>query len=66
MPTKTFNRFIQFADLVVGALTAPPHREEERGLSQSTENAVLLAGAVVIAGLVIAAVRAYVTSHMPS
>ncbi|WP_316671203.1 hypothetical protein [uncultured Propionibacterium sp.] len=39
---------------------------DERGLSQSTENAVLLAGAVVVAGIVVAAVRAYVTAHMPS
>ncbi len=66
MHTKTFSRIIQFATLVIGTLTAPPSRRDERGLSQSTENAVLLAGAVVIAGVVIAAVRAYVSSHMPS
>ncbi|MFZ2624888.1 MAG: hypothetical protein WAX29_06565 [Propionibacterium sp.] len=66
MNRKTLSRFVQFAAVVLGTLTAPPQRRDERGLSQSTENAVLLAGAVIIAGVVIAAVRAYVTSHMPS
>lgn len=50
--------------LLVGP--APRARRDERGLSQSTENAVLLAGAVAVAGVVVAAVRAYVTAHMPS
>lgn len=45
-------------------LTGPPHRNE-RGLSQSTENAILLAGAVTIATLVITVVYAYVNSNMP-
>ena len=40
-------------------------RQAERGLSQSTENAVLLAGAIAIAGVVITAVTAYVKSHLP-
>lgn len=65
MPTS-LNRIIQFASLVIGILSAPRTHRDERGLSQSTENAVLLAGAVVIAGVVIVAVRAYVASHMPS
>lgn len=39
---------------------------DERGLSQSTENAILLAGAVTVATIVITAVTAYVTSNMPS
>ncbi len=39
---------------------------DERGLSQSTENAILLAGAVTIALIVIAAITAYVTKHLPS
>jgi len=38
----------------------------ERGLSQSTENAVLLAGAVTVAGIVIAVITAYVKNHLPS
>lgn len=41
-------------------------RRNERGLSQSTENAILLAGAIAVAGIVIAAVTAYVTARMPS
>ena len=36
----------------------------ERGLSQSTENAILLAGAVAIAALVIVAVQSFVTGQM--
>lgn len=40
-------------------------RRDERGLSQSTENAVLLAGAVAIAIIVVTAVKAYVTKNMP-
>ncbi|MDA8438074.1 MAG: hypothetical protein M0Z51_04305 [Propionibacterium sp.] len=39
---------------------------DERGLSQSTESAILLAGAVTIALIVIAAITAYVTKHLPS
>ena len=40
-------------------------KRDERGISQSTENAILLAGAVAIAGIVIAAITAYVKSRMP-
>ncbi|SDB97018.1 hypothetical protein GA0111570_11264 [Raineyella antarctica] len=47
--------------LVVG-----PRTRDERGLSQSTENAILLAGAVTVATIVITAVTAYVKSNMPS
>ena len=50
--------------LVLNVLT-PPARRDERGLSQSTENAVLLAGAVIVATIVINAVKAYVTREMP-
>ena len=50
-------------DLVVNARRRVP---DERGLSQSTENAILLAGAVTIALIVIAAITAYVTKHLPS
>ena len=39
---------------------------DERGLSQSTENAILLAGAVTVAGIVIAVITAYVKNHLPS
>ncbi len=43
-----------------------PVEEDERGLSQSTENAILLAGAVVVAGIVVAAIKAFVESRLPS
>lgn len=46
------------------ALLRPPDRNE-RGLSQSTENAILLAGAVAVAGIVIAVITAYVRSNLP-
>jgi len=49
------------------ALTAGRIRgSRERGLSQSTENAILLAGAVTIALIVISAITAYVTKHLPN
>jgi hypothetical protein len=38
---------------------------DEQGLSQSAENAILLAGAVAVASVVIAAITVYVKSHMP-
>ncbi|GAB2476964.1 hypothetical protein GCM10027030_09000 [Luteococcus sediminum] len=61
-------------DLLVGLVVCLLHpieppgaggRRDERGLSQSTENAVLLAGAVAIAIIVVTAVKAYVTKNMP-
>lgn len=50
--------------LVLGALLAPPRRDQ-RGLSQSTENAILLAGAVAVALIVVTAVTVYVTAKLP-
>ncbi len=47
-------------------LTTGPRIRDERGLSQSTENAILLAGAVAVATVVITAVTAYVRGHMPT
>lgn len=44
----------------------PRRRRDERGLSQSTENAILLAGAVVIATIIIAVITNYVTTNLPS
>lgn len=44
---------------------APERRRDERGLSQSTENAILLVGAVSVATIVVTAVTAYVKSHLP-
>lgn len=46
------------------ALRERPLRRDERGLSQSTENAVLLIGAITIAAIVIAAVTNYVQSKL--
>ena len=40
-------------------------RHDEHGLSQSTENAILLAGAVAVAGIVIAAITTFVQGRMP-
>ena len=45
-------------------LRDPGHRDE-RGLSQSAENAILLAGAVTVALIVIGAITTYVTGKMP-
>lgn len=60
----TSNRLTTWLHLVLGLVLAP-ERRDERGLSQSTENAVLLAGAITIAGIVVTAVTVYVTAHMP-
>jgi tRNA threonylcarbamoyladenosine modification (KEOPS) complex Cgi121 subunit len=43
-----------------------PQRQDERGLSQSAENAILIAGAVAIAVAIVAAIRAFVLSRLPS
>ncbi|HOB04039.1 MAG TPA: hypothetical protein PKM36_02065 [Propionibacteriaceae bacterium] len=53
---------MSFLHRLIAAVT---HPRSERGLSQSTENAVLLAGAIAVAGIVITAVTIYVTGHMP-
>lgn len=45
-------------------LKDPPARDE-RGLSQSAENAILLAGAVTVALIVIGAITTYVRGHLP-
>ena len=45
-------------------LKDPGHRDE-RGLSQSAENAILLAGAVTVALIVVSVITAYVSSHLP-
>ncbi len=40
-------------------------RGDERGLSQSAETAILLAGAVVVAGIVVTVITAFVKSKLP-
>ncbi|RRD49518.1 hypothetical protein [Arachnia propionica] len=54
-------------DLILRQVYAwfPRPRRDERGLSQSTENAILLAGAVVIATLVVTAITAFVQANLP-
>lgn len=48
-------------------ITHLPHREKNnRGLSQSTENAILLAGAVTVAVLIVTVITAYVSARLPS
>jgi hypothetical protein len=57
----------QWAASLVGLfvlLKNPPSRNE-RGLSQSAENAILLAGAVTVAGIVITLITAYVRAKLP-
>jgi hypothetical protein len=51
--------------LLVAVLIAPPAVRDQRGLSQSTENAILLAGAVAVALIVVSAVTIYVTAKLP-
>ena len=54
--------------LALGAVLTlnPPPRRDERGLSQSTENAILLAGAVAVALVIITVITKYVTDNLPS
>ena len=56
-----------FAAYIVGILVFLQNADarDQRGLSQSAENAILLAGAVAVASAVIAAITAYVKSHLP-
>ena len=42
-----------------------PPRRDERGLSQSTANAILLAGAVTIALLVVSVITKFVEAKLP-
>jgi len=51
--------------LLVQLLHGAPPSRDERGLSQSTENAILLAGAAAIALIIIGAITAYVTDNLP-
>ncbi|AZZ38490.1 hypothetical protein C0Z10_00570 [Acidipropionibacterium jensenii] len=50
---------------ILAGLWPAPRRTGERGLSQSTENAILLVGAVAVATIVITAVTRYVQSNLP-
>lgn len=57
------NHFLLSAVGLLVWLKEPPKRDE-RGISQSTESAILLAGAVAVALLVVLVVRRYVTSKL--
>jgi len=46
-------------------LLREPGRRDERGLSQSAENAILLAGAVSVAIIVVTVITAYVRAKLP-
>lgn len=51
---------------VVGLAVELKHRpRNERGLSQSTENAILLAGAAAIALIIVTVITAYVRDGLP-
>jgi hypothetical protein len=58
--------FKQRAAVLVGIVTlfkeSPPR--DERGLSQSAETAIIVAGAVAIALVVVALIRAFVVSEL--
>lgn len=61
---RTLHTLLATAVGAVLLLVRPPARDE-RGLSQSTENAILLAGAVTVAGIVVTAITVYVRSRLP-
>jgi hypothetical protein len=66
-PERKSMKVQQWAAPLVGlfvVLKNPPSRDE-RGLSQSAENAILLAGAVTVAGIVITLITAYVRAKLP-
>ena len=56
------------AAVIVGlllTLRGPQRARDQRGLSQSAETAILLAGAVVVAGIVVTVITAFVKSKLP-
>lgn len=60
-------KFSRFAHLFVGLMITlkEPGARDERGLSQSAENAILIAGAVAVAVAIVAAIRSFVLSRLP-
>lgn len=58
-------RSLVHATLGLLVLLKEPRSRDERGLSQSAENAILLAGAVTVALIVIGAITSYVSAHLP-
>ena len=60
------NLYIRIAAWFTSLQASASRPRDERGLSQSTENAVLLTGAVSIALIVVTAITAYVKGNLPS
>lgn len=60
-------KFSRLAYLLVGLaiMLKEPGVRHERGLSQSAENAILIAGAVAVAVAIVAAIRSFVLSRLP-
>ena len=58
---------MKLVHLVVGTLAVPttPVRRNERGLSQSTEIAILTGAVVVIVAIIVTAITAYVNAKLP-
>lgn len=58
--------FKSFALSVIGLLVflKEPPRRDERGLSQSAETAILVAGAVAVAVVVVTLITRYVTTKI--
>ena len=50
---------------LIVSLQQAPRTRDERGLSQSTENAILLAGAAAVALVIITVITAYVSDRLP-
>lgn len=60
-------KFSQIMHVLVGLviMLKDPAVRNERGLSQSAENAILIAGAVAVAVAIVAAIRSFVLSRLP-
>ncbi len=65
MKIKTLTATLVGLVLVLVAPQRPQSSRDERGLSQSAETAILLAGAVAVAAIVVAVVTAFVKSKLP-
>lgn len=59
------NRLNALATMLWLTIMAPAPARRDRGLSQSTENAILLAGAAALATTVIMVITAYVNARLP-
>lgn len=66
-PERKSVKVQHYTAIMVGlvVLLKNPQSRNERGLSQSAENAILLAGAVTVAGIVITLITVYVRAKLP-